>query len=585
MKMMKVDPSLRRIFRYLFKYKGKIALATLFMAGTAATSSITAKLLGQLTDLGFYEKETWVVLAAPAALIGITLFFGICTVLSSYLMANASQSVLVELREELFRKVLSWPAYVHQENTTGRICSKFVNEANMALSGATSAIVVMVRDLLQVLGLLGLLFYQNWRLTMVTFLIAPMIVVVLQVISRKLKKIVKESQIAIGRMLSRVQETYEAGRVVKLFGTYDFEEQRFDQVNDEIRRNANNQVRVQSLGTPLTQICTMIGVAFVVAAALFEAQQGKLTIGEFITFLTALLLLKAPIRHLTGLNGTFASITVAAKSIFETMDAPVEKDTGTVVLKNARGEIAFEHVFLTYPGQNEPSLRGVSFNVKPGEHVALVGQSGSGKTSIVSLLPRFWEPTFGRVLLDGKDLREYTLMSLRSQISIVSQDVELFADTIRMNVAYGSPDANEEEIWAALDAAALKEFVQSLPDGLDTHVGEGGSLLSGGQKQRVAIARAILKNAPILILDEATSALDSENEAHVKTAFERLSKGRTCITVAHRFSSIEDVDRVIVMDKGRLVESGTVQELLRKNGIFAELWRLQSLAPANGKSA
>ncbi|MDY2867179.1 MAG: lipid A export permease/ATP-binding protein MsbA [Mesosutterella sp.] len=584
MKMMRIDPSLRRIFRYLFKYKGKIALATLFMAGTAATSSITAKLLGQLTDLGFYEKETWVVLAAPAALIGITLFFGICTVLSSYLMANASQSVLVELREELYMKVLSWPAYVHQENTTGRICSKFVNEANMALSGATSAIVVMVRDLLQVLGLLGLLFYQNWRLTMVTFLIAPMIVVVLQVISRKLKKIVKESQIAIGRMLSRVQETYEAGRVVKLFGTYDFEEKRFDQVNDEIRRNANNQVRVQSLGTPLTQICTMVGVAFVVAAALFEAQEGKLTIGDFITFLTALLLLKAPIRHLTGLNGTFASITVAAKSIFETMDAPVEKDTGTEIIRKARGEISFDHVFLTYPGQNEPSLRGISFSIRPGEHVALVGQSGSGKTSIVSLVPRFWEPTFGRVLLDGKDLRDYTLKSLRNQISIVSQDVELFDDTIRMNVAYGVPDATEEDVWGALDAAALKEFVQSLPKGLDTHVGEGGSLLSGGQKQRVAIARAILKNAPILILDEATSALDSENEAHVKTAIERLSKGRTCITVAHRFSSIENVDRVLVMDKGRLIESGTVQELLKKNGVFAELWRLQSLSPANERA-
>ena len=293
---------------------------------------------------------------------------------------------------------------------------------------------------------------------------------------------------------------------MKIAGTYDFEDERFAQINGRIRSLAMKTIQTQSLSTPLTQMLTMVAIAVVVGAALFQAQQGLLTFGEFITFLAAMLLLRTPIQALSGLNGTFAAMSTAAKSIFEMLDAEPELDKGTINLDRAKGEIRFEHVFLKYPGQTEFALQDINLTIKPGEHVALVGQSGSGKTSIVNLIPRFWEPTEGRITLDGHDIRNLTLESLRRQISIVSQDVVLLDATIRENLTYGLPNVSNAAVWAALDAAALKDFVASLPDGLNARVGEGSGLLSGGQKQRLSIARALLKDAPVLILDEATSA-------------------------------------------------------------------------------
>lgn len=572
----KVDTDLRRIYRRLLPHKWLIALAAVFMVGSASTSSITATLLGKLTDLGFYQQEAWVIAAAPLALICVTVLFGFCSVMSSLLMARVSQSVLVDLRSELFERMLHWPAERVQEHPTGLVCSKFVNEANVALSGATSSLIVLVRDSVQILGLLALLFWQNWQLTLVTFIAGPLIVFVLRRISNRLKSIVKKSQATVADMIGHVKETYEAQREVKIAGSFDYEDERFDAINRQIRRNELNRIKVQSLATPLTQMITMLGVAFVVGAALFEAQKGLLTIGEFITFLSALLLLKAPLQHLTGLNGTFASITVAARSVFEMLDAEPEKDEGHFEKDRAEGEIIFDDVTLCYPGQDKPSVKHFSLFIPKGSHVAFVGHSGSGKTSLVNMISRFWNPSEGKVFLDGVDLKDWKLSSLRRQIAVVSQDVVLFDDTIRANLLYGLSDRSDEEIRKALDAAALSDFVNSLPEGLDTRVGEGGSRLSGGQKQRLSIARALLKDAPILILDEATSALDSENEAAVKESLRRLMVGRTTITVAHRFSTIEYVDRIVVLDEGQLVELGTLPELLAKKGPFSKLWALQA---------
>ena len=333
---------------------------------------------------------------------------------------------------------------------------------------------------------------------------------------------------------------------------------------------------MQGLGTPVTQIVTMSGVAVVVAYALFEAQAGRLTIGEFITFLSAMLLLMPPLQHLAGLNATFASISVAAQSIFDTMDEPIENDRGTVELKNVKGEIVFDNVHLTYPGTTTEAIKGVSLTVKSGEHVALVGLSGSGKSSMVNLVPRFWNVTEGKVTVDGVNVNDCTLTSLRDNIAIVSQDVILFDTTIRENIAYGFPNATDEAVQRAADAAALTEVLAQLPKGLDTPVGEAGGLLSGGQKQRISIARALLKNAPILILDEATSALDSESENRIKEALETLMQGRTCLTVAHRLSTIDRADRIVVMNQGTVVEMGTPAELLAKGGAYAHMVRLQT---------
>lgn len=570
------DPALTRLFRYALPYKWQLALASVWILGAASMSSLTATLLGKLTDLGFYEQQPWVIAAAPATLIGVTLLYAVSTVMSTYLLTKISQSILVTLRTELFARILHWPFANYQSHSTGLVCSKFVNEANIALGGAVSAAIILVRDSLQIIALFAVLFWQNWQLTLVALVVGPVGALIMRVISQRTKRIVKASQAAIAGILSRVQESYKAERLVKISDTYDFEMDRFRPINQKIRRTELKRQIMQGLGTPVTQVITMSGVAVVVAYALFEAQAGRLTIGEFITFLSAMMLLMPPLQHLAGLNATFASISVAAKSIFDTMDEAVEDDKGTVELKDVKGAIEFKDVHLTYPGTTREAIKGVTLSVRPGEHVALVGLSGSGKSSMVNLVPRFWSVTSGAVTVDGVNVEDCTLASLRNHIAVVSQNVILFDTTIRENIAYGMPEVSEAAIEKAVEAAALTEVVAALPKGLDTPVGEAGGLLSGGQKQRISIARALLKDAPILILDEATSALDSESESQIKEALETLMRGRTCLTVAHRLSTIDRADRIVVMQDGVIVEEGTPAELLAKGGAYAWMVRLQT---------
>jgi subfamily B ATP-binding cassette protein MsbA len=573
-----VDPALVRLYHYLLPYKWKLLLAGIFLIGSASTSSLTATLLGKLTDLGFYQGEKWIIYAAPAALLGVSLLFAVCSVCSSYVMTDISQSVLVKIREEMFNSILRWPNREYQDHTTGLVSSKFVNEASIALGGATQSLSTLVRDSIQVVALLCVLFYYNWQLTLVTFLIGPGLVLILRKISKRVRKIVKENQETLGQMISRVQETYEAEKLVKINNTYDFEDKRFDKVSGKIEKLTLKTIKMSSISTPATQMLTMIAIAFVVAVALVEAQHQLLTIGEFITFLSAMLLMKAPIQHLAGLNATFANISVAAKSIFDILDTMPEKDEGRQTISRAKGDFEFEHVYLRYPGQSDDALKDINFKVKSGEHIALVGLSGSGKSSLVNLIPRYWELTSGSIRLDGVDIRDLTLESLRQQIAIVSQEIVLFDDTIKNNILYGCKGVTKERLVEAVHGAALDEFISTLPKGLDTPIGEAGNLLSGGQKQRLSIARAILKDAPILILDEATSALDSKTEFAIKKALEQLTRGKTTFSVAHRLSTIDDADRIIVLDKGEIREMGTNEELLRiQGGIYRKLCQLQGL--------
>lgn len=580
----KLNPSLLRLVTYLKPHRGKIAMSIVFMIGAGAASSLIAMLLGKLTDVGFYDQEAWIVVAAPIALIFISVLHGGSMFMSNYLLGKTSQAVLVKLRGEIFHKILRWPAATYQKNSTGNITSKFIFEANVALSNASKSCIILVRDSVQVVALTCVLVWNNWMLAIVSLIIAPMIFKLLRYISKRMKTIMETCQASFASVLERVKEVYEGHRLVKLSDTYALEMDRFKRINDGVSKMMIDMTKVTSMGTPLTQLIFMSGVALVLAFAMFQISQGGITMGDFVTFLAALFLLMPPLRNLAGVNSGFVMMAVAAESIFATLDEADETDEGKVDLTTCKGDFVFEHVSMRYPNTKRDAVHEFNLEVKAGDCIALVGLSGSGKSTLVHMIPRFWNPTKGRILLDGIDIRDLSLESLRRHIAIVSQDVMLFDDTIRNNVLYGSPDATEAEVWKALEDASLADFVRTLPEGLDTLVGEGGSRLSGGQKQRLSIARAFLRNTPILILDEATSALDSENEMKIKGALVSLMKGRTTFMVAHRFSTIEHATKIVAMADGVVKEMGARAELLEQNGLFAELLRLQSLEKREEKT-
>ena len=570
-------PALNRLARYLIPHKRTLLLAIVFMLLAAGASSLIALLLGKLTDSGFYETDPGMVLAAPVGLIVIAGINGLSMLMSNYCLGMVSQSVMMTLRRELFSRILRWPVITCQNNPTGLIASKFINEANFALSSAAKSAIILVRDSVQTVALCVVLVWHNWLLAIVSLCLAPVVIKLLRWISQKIKSVMYSSQQNVATLIMRVKETYEAERLIKISGTYDREKHRFREVNNQIADLAIRINKISSIGTPATQLIGMTGVAIVLGIALWQTQQGMITLGEFVTFLTAMLLVLQPLKRLASVNTAIVGMSVAAESIFQTLDEPLEADTGTIELKDVKGAVTFEHVSLRYPNAERDAVSDFNLEVKPGESIALVGFSGSGKTSVVNMIPRFWNPTAGRILIDDTDTKDVTLSSLRSQIAIVSQDVVLFDGTIRENIAYAMPDVTEEALSQAVEAAALKEFIASLPLGLDTPVGEAGSRLSGGQKQRISIARAIMRNTPILILDEATSALDSQSEAAIKTALDRLMAGRTTFIVAHRLSAIRNASRIVVMNEGVIQEIGTHETLLEKSGAYANLSKLQSL--------
>lgn len=573
----KLPSNLRRLFKYLPAYHIPISASIIFMITGALSSSLIAILLGKLTDIGFYEKQDWILIAAPISLIFIAILNGGSMFMSNYLLAKVSQSLLKQLRRELYCKILHWPVANYQDNQTGMIAAKFVNEANVGLSQTTKSAIILVRDSLQLISLIGVLVWHNITLTLVTFVIAPAIVWLLKTISKKIKGILESAQQSIASLLVHVKESCEARKVIKMADSYDHELSRFNTINQEVKKLALRITKISSMATPATQLIGMAGVAVVLTVAMIQTQAGLLTLGDFITFITAMLLLMPPLRRITGINTAFVAMSVAAESIFATLDTPLEPDNGTVKLDRVRGDVTFRNVSLRYPNTDHDAVHDCNLSVKSGETIALVGTSGSGKTSLVNLLPRFWNPTNGSIEIDGIDTQTVTLESLRQQIAIVGQDVFLFDGTIRDNIRYGNPDATDEAIHRAVEAAALSDFIASLPQGLDTPVGEAGDRLSGGQKQRLSIARALLKNAPILILDEATSALDAESEFKIKTALATLMKDRTTFIVAHRLSSVQDADQIVTMQNGEIQEIGTHDELIQKGGLYAHLCELQGM--------
>ena len=567
---------LLRLFRYLPPYKWYLIGAAAAMVAGGGASSLIALILGKLTDMGFYQKDSIVAYLAPLALIGISILHGGSQYLSSFLLVRVSQGILLEVRTLMFSRMVRWSDELFMKHRCAEIQAKFINEASTALVQAAKVMTTMIRDSIQIVCLIAVLIYHNWMLTLITFVVAPLLALVLRWVNKRIKSLTRQTQNTFGKLIGSIQETYQGERVVKIYDGYEFETQRFRRINEHLKDLLLRAQRVSAAATPLTQLIAMSGVSVVVVFALSQAQRGVLTIGEFTTFLSALLLLMPPIRHLSTLNGSTAAMTAAAESLFRMIDQEPEKDPGTKVLNGYKGAVRFDHVGFAYPGKEKPAVSNFSLDVKPGEMIALVGSSGSGKSTLINLIPRFWAPTEGEIYFDGVAQSELTLESLRRQIALVSQEVVIFDDTIAANIAYGCQDkVTQADIERAAEAAALSDFIKGLPEGFNTQVGANGSQLSGGQRQRMSIARAFLKNAPIILLDEATSALDTESERHIQKSLDSLLTGRTAFVVAHRLSTIVNADRIVVMKDGQIVEVGTHDELIEKKRLYEHLYSIQ----------
>ena len=559
-------------------YARVFGLSILCMVAAAATEPLFPALMKPLLDGGFGAGAE--PLLTPAifalALVGIFVVRGMLTFASSYLLAWVANRVVLDLRAEMFARLVRLPARFFDDNSSGMVLSKVAYDVTNVTGAATGVLTVMVKDSIVVVGLLGWLLWLDWKLTLIALLVGPPIVLFVRLLSTRLRRMSRESQQATGELVHVLEETIECHKVVKVFGGQDYEARRFAHANQKLRGFNMRYTVPASLTTPVTHTLAATALAIIVYLAMGEAATSKVSVGAFASFITAMLMLLAPLKRLTEVNAPLQRGLAAAESVFGLIDMPVEEDKGTVQLPRARGDIAFDNVRFTYSSRSQPALDGVSLRVSPGQTVALVGGSGGGKTTLANLLPRFYAPDEGRILLDGHDLQSLTLESLRASLALVSQDVVLFNDSIRANIAYGRMGgATDAEVNAAAEAAHAMEFIRETPQGMQTLIGENGMRLSGGQRQRLAIARALLKNAPVLILDEATSALDSESERLVQAALETLMQGRTTIVIAHRLSTIERADRIVVLERGRVVESGTHAELLARGGAYSRLYRIQ----------
>lgn len=566
----------KRLWTYIRLYKAGLGVAVIALIINAVSDTYMISLLKPLLDEGFGSAESDFLRTLPLIIFAMMFIRGVSGFVSTYCLSWVSGNVVMEIRRKIFSHFMHMPVSFFDKEQTGALLSRITYDSEQVSAATSKALVSIVREGASIIGLLTLMFWNSWQLSLVLFAVAPLVAWAISIVSKRFRKISKNMQTSMGHVASSAEQMLKGHKVVLTYGGQDLEKHRFDKVSNQMRQQSMKLVTAQAAANPIIQMIASVAIVVVLVLASVDSIKAELTPGTFTVVFSAMFGLMRPLKALTNVTSEFQRGMAASTTLFGLMDLDTEQNTGTLKPETVSGDVAVKGVTFTYEGAEKPALDNVSFNIPKGKTVALVGRSGSGKSTIANLFTRFYDVDSGSIELDGHDIRDYELKNLREHFALVSQNVHLFNDTVANNIAYAAEEKySREQIEHAAKLAHASEFIEGMENGIDTVVGENGASLSGGQRQRIAIARALLRDAPVLILDEATSALDTESERAIQSALEELQKDKTVLVIAHRLSTIEQADEILVVDDGQIVERGPHAELIAHDGAYAQLHRIQ----------